>query len=151
MQTRVSVFFFFVVVHLTGMLRVVTQKLAHIRKITLAGAHKPHAGIESQLRPGAEGLGAQQEFLHLLFFVLLMSLSLSSLLLYKLWAENARIDKNKVASVVIMEKHTRKQESSIIHIVMACTEKSFFPHYRHIIDAVCESQMSDVFLLLSRR
>lgn len=150
MQTRVSVFFF-VVVHLTGMLHVVTQKLAHIRKITLAGAHKPHAGIESQLRPGAEGLGAQQEFLHLLFFVLSMSLSLSSLLLYKLWAENARIDKNKVASVVIMEKHTRKQESSIIHIVMACTEKSFFPHYRHIIDAVCESQMSDVFLLLSRR
>ncbi len=46
----------------------------NVRKITLAGAHKPHAGIESQLRPGAERLGAQQEFLHL--FSLSFSLSL---------------------------------------------------------------------------
>lgn len=53
-----------------------------------------------------------------------MCLSVSSLLLYKLWAENARIDKNKVASVVIIQKHAYEEESSIIHMIMESAEKS---------------------------
>lgn len=124
------------VVHLTAMLRVVTQKLAHVRKITLAGAHEPHAGIESQLRPGAEGLGAQQEFLPLFSLSFYCCLSLSSLLLYRLWAENARKDKRKVASVVIMEKHTHKHESSIIHMIMVCVERALFPLWMHYHQSV---------------